>query len=142
YPNHVILKESGLPTEPKDSAEHKSNEKQKVNGNKTGEYNYEEKEFTWEILFNYNSNMLNDAVFKDALPEEHEITKFTLEKGHINSDGNFVKDEDVSFDSDIIGTNAFTLNLEKIDQPYRVKYTTVMKDGVLPVDGENNYSVT
>src|SRR5699024_5569514 len=63
YHNHVKLTDSGLPGNPEDEANIDSNSQQKVNGNKTGNYNYENKEFEWTIIFNYNSNTLNDAVF-------------------------------------------------------------------------------
>lgn len=143
YHNRVVLTESGLPGNPQDTANINSNSQQKANGSKSGTYNYQTKEFTWTIIFNYNSNTLVDAVLKDVLPEEHEITEVTLEKGSINSGGTFVPDSDQSGVSqpDILGKHEFSHHLGEINQPYRLVYKTKMKDDVLPVDGENNYSV-
>lgn len=143
YHNTVELTESGLPTNPKDSANINSNLQQKANGSKSGTYNYETKEFEWEIIFNYNSNTLDEAVLKDKLPEEHGITEVTLEKGSINPGGTFIADADQAgvTQPDILGENEFSHTLGQIDQPYRLVYKTKMKDDVLPVDGNNNYSV-
>src|SRR5699024_2781382 len=141
YHNHVVLTDSGLPGNPQDIANINSNPQQKANGSKSGTYNYETKEFTWTIIFNYNSNTLTNAVLKDALPEEHEITNATLEKGSIHSNGNFVTGEDITFPEERIGKNASELNLGQINQPYRLVDKTKMKDDVLPVDGNSNYSV-
>src|SRR5690625_1343027 len=146
YPNVVILTKDNLTNELEDEATHTIRGEQDVNGSKLGTYDYDEKEFTWTIIANFNYDKIDRATLVDKLPEEHKITSITVEKGKLAANGNFEKEEDITSNFDpennIIGKNEFSLDLGNIKEPYRITYTTEMEDGVLPVKDGENYKVT
>lgn len=144
YPNEVKLTSSSLPNEPTSERSYTINSEQKANGNKTGYYNYETKTFHWEVVFNYNYNTINEAIFKDQLPAEHEINSISVTKGDLTAGGAFDDStaETVTInDIPIIGTNQIDLNLGTIAKPYKIVYTSKVANDIIP-ETEGNYKVT
>lgn len=111
------------------------NTEQKKNGYKKGNYNYEDKKFTWEIVFNYNFNTISKPILKDKLPDWQVIDKDSIKVYKLTLKGN----------GDIAGTEELDTNQydlsqgsissefqivfkEAIDSPYQVKYTSTTKN--------------
>ena len=137
YTNTVVLGDTGIVDfgTSTDSATQTIKEEQKANGKKTGEYNYETKTFHWNVELNFNYNTINNAVFKDILPESQKVTSMTITKGSLNAGGNFVPSTDPDAVTNVDVTNignVIEYQLGDITGPYKVTYTSVDSDAVYP----------
>ncbi len=145
YPNYVQLKESGLPGNPDSEVSYEIRDEQEANGQKDGWYNYEDKEFHWEVLFNFNYNKADNAIFTDKLPDTQVITGIKVWKGDLNPDGTFDQANATEVtgvgEQDAIGGYEIILKLGEIAGPYKVTYTSEKKDGIFP-ETVGNFSVT
>lgn len=137
FKNDVVLKNSGLPNDPSDSAEVSIKTEQKANGKKEGKYNYATQEFEWEVEVNFNYNEYTNANFEDILPDTQEITDIKVYSGTLNSAGNFQQGGPVTFTNTASESNKITLDLGAITTPHKVVYKSKDKDGVYPVTKGN-----
>ncbi|ARF17606.1 LPXTG cell wall anchor domain-containing protein [Sporosarcina ureae] len=137
FKNDVVLKDSGLPKDPSDSAEVSIKSEQKANGKKEGKYNYATQEFEWEVEVNFNYNKFTNAIFEDVLPDTQEVTDIQVYSGTLNSAGNFQQGTALSVTNIANEPNKITLDLGAITTPHKVVYKTKDKDGVYPVTRGN-----
>lgn len=123
-----------------DSAEASIDNKQTANGYKNGVYNYETKEFKWRVGINFNLNTLNDAVFKDTLPEGQkvDIKSIVVQPVIVNPNGTVTPNgKPITPIITPNGDNAFVIALGKITEAYEITYTTIDADGIFPVTNGN-----
>ncbi|MFA9373066.1 MAG: SpaA isopeptide-forming pilin-related protein [Poseidonibacter sp.] len=119
--------------------------KQKANGFKNGAYNYETKKFNWTALINFNSNTLEEAIFKDSLPAEQEVILDTIKVQPVtlNADGSYNLLGEPTTSAAITldpAKNAFEISMGTITGPYVITYTSFDADNFFP-DTEGNVKV-
>nr|WP_312578691.1 SpaA isopeptide-forming pilin-related protein [Sedimentibacter sp.] len=111
--------------------------KQKANGYKNGAYNYETKKFKWTSLINFNKNTLDDAIFKDTLPETQtvDISSIVVRPVTLNANGSIGSYGESITPLNITTNetkNEFEIALGEITGPYEITYTSVDTDGIFP----------
>lgn len=119
-----------------DSAVAYAHKNQLANGYKDGLYNYETKEFSWAALVNFNNNTLNDAIFKDYLPEGQEIDigSIVIQPVTLNANASVIT-AGLPITTPVITSsaiNAFEVHLGSITGPYLITYKSVDEDGFFP----------
>ncbi|PIC66447.1 hypothetical protein CSV78_12320 [Sporosarcina sp. P16a] len=137
FKNDIVLKNSGLPKDPSDSAEASIKLEQKTNGKKEGKYNYATQEFEWEVELNFNYNEFTNAIFEDVLPDTQKVTDIKVYSGTLNSAGNFQQGAALTVTNTASEPNKIVLDLGDITTPHKVVYKSKDKDGVYPVTKDN-----
>ncbi|MGR6898241.1 SpaA isopeptide-forming pilin-related protein [Rummeliibacillus sp. BSL5] len=110
-------------------------EEQKANGYKKGVYNYKEKTFKWTVGINFNGNTIENAIFKDQLPEGHVVSQVEIKPVIVNPNGTVSPDESgipITSKPDLKG-NKIEIALGKITGAYEITYTSEIENGIFPV---------
>ncbi|MET4563272.1 LPXTG-motif cell wall-anchored protein/uncharacterized repeat protein (TIGR01451 family) [Lysinibacillus parviboronicapiens] len=120
------------------------------NGSKSGEFNYLDQEFTWEVKVNINKKDINGALLTDVLGDGHEIddTSFTvyqyaLTTGDDNAGtrGNIL--DPSKYDLTVAQDNkSYTLRFKNLDAAtnnnvYLIEYKTKDSNHILGIESNN-----
>ncbi|EON73946.1 collagen binding domain-containing protein [Lysinibacillus sphaericus] len=89
------------------------------NGSKSGEFNYLDQEFTWEVKVNINKKDINGALLTDVLGDGHEIndTSFTVYHYTLTTG-----DDNAGTRGDILDSSKYDLTVAQDKKGYTLRF--------------------
>ncbi|WP_168123404.1 SdrD B-like domain-containing protein [Paenibacillus sp. HB172176] len=121
------------------------NDYTRYNGYKDGSYDATDKTLSWNVLFNYHNESVQDAVVTDTLESGQELVPGTLvvkqmslsadANGNLSEVATLIKDTDYTLNYDTSGSDpvlTISFSSPTISGPHLISYKTTLEDKLVP----------